>query len=69
VIVYWSVGLRAGAVPFFKFLAYLFVGVYAAETQSLLIAAIIPIFVAALAVAAFVNGFWMAVQGEILLKG
>lgn len=31
----------------------------AAESQSILIAAIIPIFVAALALASFMNGFWM----------
>lgn len=31
----------------------------AAESQSILIAAIIPIFVAVLALAAFMNGFWM----------
>ncbi|SPO34941.1 related to ATP-binding cassette protein (ABC) transporter [Pseudozyma flocculosa] len=64
VIVYWSVGLHPGATPFFRFLAFVFLGVYAAECQSLLIAAIIPIFVAALAIAAFINGFWMVVQGE-----
>jgi hypothetical protein len=31
----------------------------AAESQSVLVAAIIPIFVAALAIASFMNGFWM----------
>lgn len=31
----------------------------AAESQSVLIAAIVPIFVAALALASFANGFWM----------
>lgn len=66
VLIYWSVGLHGDASYFFRFLAFLFLGVYAAETQSLLIAAILPIFVAALAVAAFANGFWMAVQGYFM---
>lgn len=47
-------------------LAFLFLGIYAAECQSLLVAAILPIFVAALAVAAFINGFWMCVQGYFI---
>lgn len=66
VIIYWSVGLHAGASHFFKFLAYLFLGVLVAEFQSLLIAAMIPVFVGALAIAAFANGFWMAVQGYFM---
>lgn len=44
-------------------MVFVFLGVYAGEAQSILIAAIIPIFVAALAIAAFANGFWMSVQG------
>jgi len=63
VISYWAIGLHPGATAFFRFTLYLFLGVMAAESQSILIAAIIPIFVAALALAAFVNGFWMCVQG------
>lgn len=30
---YWSIGLHPGAAPFFKFLAILFLAVYAAESQ------------------------------------
>lgn len=56
---YWAIGLHPGATAFFRFTLYLFLGVMAAESQSVLVAAIIPIFVAALAVAAFMNGFWM----------
>ncbi|CAO1637979.1 unnamed protein product [Sympodiomycopsis kandeliae] len=66
VIIYWSVGLHPGASHFFKFLAYLFLGVLVADFQSLLIAALVPIFVGALAIAAFANGFWMAVQGYFM---
>lgn len=56
---YWAIGLHPGATAFFRFTLYLFLGVLAAESQSILIAAIIPIFVAALALASFINGFWM----------
>ncbi|KZP14385.1 P-loop containing nucleoside triphosphate hydrolase protein [Athelia psychrophila] len=65
-IAYWAIGLRSGAIPFFRFTLYLFLGVMAAESQSVLVAAIVPIFVAALAIAAFMNGFWMCVQGYFI---
>lgn len=58
---YWAIGLRSGAIPFFRFTFYLFLGVMAAESQSVLIAALVPVFVAALAIAAFMNGFWMVI--------
>jgi ABC-type multidrug transport system permease subunit len=63
---YWAIGLHPGASHFFKFLIYLFLGVFAAESQSLLLASIVPIFVAALALAAFANGLWMVVQGYFI---
>lgn len=66
VIMYWSIGLHSGAVPFLRWLVFLYLGVLAAEMQSLMVAAILPIFVAALAVAAFVNGFWMTTQGYFI---
>ncbi|SNX85063.1 related to ATP-binding cassette protein (ABC) transporter [Melanopsichium pennsylvanicum] len=66
VLAYWSIGLHPGAGFFFRFLAFLYLGVLAAEFQALLIAAAIPIFVAALAVCAFLNGFWMCVQGYFI---
>ena len=43
-------------------------GVYAAEAQTILIAAALPIFVAALAVAAFANGFQMSVSYIVASK-
>lgn len=63
---YWAIGLHPGAAQFFKFLVYLFLGVFAAESQSLLLASIVPIFVAALALSAFANGLWMVCQGYFL---
>ncbi len=65
-ISYFAIGLHPGAGHFFRFVAYVYLAVTAAEMQTLLIAAIIPIFVAALAVAAFLNGFWMSVQGYFI---
>jgi ABC-type multidrug transport system permease subunit len=56
---YWAIGLHPGATAFFRFTLFLFLGVMAAESQSILVAAVIPIFVAALALASFLNGFWM----------
>lgn len=66
VIVYWAIGLTGGVRVFFRFLLYLGLGITAAEFQSLLIATIVPIFVAALALAAFANGLWMVVQGYFI---
>ncbi|KAH9935192.1 P-loop containing nucleoside triphosphate hydrolase protein [Epithele typhae] len=66
VLSYWSIGLHPGAGPFFRFLGILFLAVYAAESQSALIAAMVPIFVAALALASFLNGFWMCVGGYFI---
>ncbi|KAK4047126.1 hypothetical protein OIV83_005578 [Microbotryomycetes sp. JL201] len=66
VIAYWAVPLRGGARVWFRFVATLFVSVYIAETQSILIASVVPIFVAALALTAFANGLWMSVQGYFI---
>lgn len=60
-ISYWAIGLHPGATAFFRFTLYLFLGVMAAESQSIFVAAAIPIFVAALALASFINGFWMVI--------
>lgn len=66
VIVYWAIGLKSGADHFFKFLAFLFLALFAAEAQAQLISAAVPIFIAALALSAFMNGFWMCVQGYFI---
>ncbi|KAF5367203.1 hypothetical protein D9758_003922 [Tetrapyrgos nigripes] len=66
VICYWAIGLHSGAAAFFRFLAFLFLAILAAESQVLIIAALIPIFVAALAIGAFMNGFWMSVGGYFI---
>jgi ABC-type multidrug transport system permease subunit len=66
VICYFSIGLHPSGVAFFRWLVFLYLGVLAAEMQSLLIAALVPIFVASLALAAFLNGFWMCTQGYFI---
>ncbi|OCB88502.1 hypothetical protein A7U60_g4316 [Sanghuangporus baumii] len=67
VLCYWSIGLNPGVEHFFKFLGVLFLAVYAAESQSAMVAAIIPIFVASLAIASFLNGFWMTYAFNLLV--
>ncbi|KAL4402670.1 ABC-type transporter [Malassezia pachydermatis] len=66
ILCYWSIGLHPGGVAFWRWLVFLYLGILAAEMQSLLIAALVPIFVAALALAAFLNGFWMCTQGYFI---
>ncbi|KAI0789359.1 P-loop containing nucleoside triphosphate hydrolase protein [Abortiporus biennis] len=65
-ICYWAIGLHTGAVAFWRYLAFLYLAILAAETQVLIIASLIPIFVAALAIGAFMNGFWMSVGGYFI---
>ncbi|KLT44207.1 P-loop containing nucleoside triphosphate hydrolase protein [Cutaneotrichosporon oleaginosum] len=66
VITYWAVGLHPGAGHFFRFLSFLFLAIIVADGQAQLIAGAVPIFIAALALSAFVNGFWMCVQGYFI---
>ncbi|KAF7373135.1 ABC transporter domain-containing protein [Mycena sanguinolenta] len=65
-ICYWGIGLHHGAPAFFRFLAFLYLAILVAESQMLVVAALMPIFVAALAIGAFVNGFWMSVGGYFI---
>ncbi|KAJ6488902.1 P-loop containing nucleoside triphosphate hydrolase protein, partial [Mycena sanguinolenta] len=66
VISYWTIGLHTGSAAFFRFLAFLYLAILAAESQILVIASLLPIFVAALAIGAFVHGFWMSVGGYFI---
>ncbi|KAJ7164182.1 P-loop containing nucleoside triphosphate hydrolase protein [Mycena filopes] len=65
-ISYWAIGLHPGGAAFFRFLGFLYLAILAAESQMVVIAALMPIFVAALAIGAFVNGFWMSVGGYFI---
>jgi len=66
VICYWAIGLHHGATAFFRFLGFLFLALLVAETQALIVASLLPIFVASLAISAFLNGFWMSVGGYFI---
>ncbi|KAF8316101.1 P-loop containing nucleoside triphosphate hydrolase protein [Clavulina sp. PMI_390] len=66
VICYWAIGLHPGVNQFFRFLSFLFIAIYTAEAQAVFVAAALPIFVAALAIASFLNGLWMCVQGYFI---
>lgn len=62
-VAYFLVGLQGGAAAFFTFVGYLFLALMVAESICVFVSALIPIFVAALAIVAFLNGFFMVVQG------
>ncbi|KAJ3540745.1 hypothetical protein NMY22_g4173 [Coprinellus aureogranulatus] len=66
VICYWAIGLNPGAGAFFRFLGFLYLAIFAAESQVVVVASLLPIFVAALAITAFLNGFWMSVGGYFI---
>jgi len=51
---------------FFKFLLWLFLDLVAAESLVVLVSAIFPVFVVALAGTAFANGLWMCVDGFLV---
>ncbi|KAJ3186130.1 hypothetical protein HK101_009721 [Irineochytrium annulatum] len=63
---YFAIGLQSDPSAFFRFLAFLFLAIYAAESQVVLVSALLPIFLAALAIGSFMNGFWMCVQGYFI---
>ncbi|KAJ7085467.1 P-loop containing nucleoside triphosphate hydrolase protein [Mycena belliarum] len=65
-IAYWAIGLHPGVGAFFRFLFFLYLAILAAESQMLIVASLLPIFVAALAIGAFINGFWMSVGGYFI---
>eukprot|EP01135_Chromosphaera_perkinsii_P006886 Nk52_evm41s621 gene=Nk52_evmTU41s621 len=67
-IAYPLMDLHSGADHFFTYLAVLFLSLYVAESMVVFISSVIPIFVAALAIAAFANGFFMVVQGFFVKK-
>lgn len=66
VITYFMCHFRSSATGFFMYLLYLFINLLAAESLTILISTIAPIFVVALALTAFANGLWMAVGGFLV---
>jgi hypothetical protein len=67
VVTYWLINLRPGAEAFFNYIALLYLDLIAAESLVVLISAIFPIFVVALALTAFANGLWMTVGGFMVI--
>jgi hypothetical protein len=59
VVGYFAMGFQEDADNFFIFVGYMFLMLNVAEAQVVFISALIPIFVAALTVTAFLNGLWM----------
>jgi ABC-type multidrug transport system permease subunit len=68
VIAYPMIGLHSSFHSFANFLLYLFLGLFVAESMVVFISAAIPIFVAALAINAFANGFFMVVEGYFVRR-
>ncbi|CAG8527463.1 4839_t:CDS:2 [Ambispora gerdemannii] len=68
VVAYPMIGLNAGFEHATLFCVFLFLALIVAESMVVFIAAIIPIFVAALTIAAFANGFFMVVEGYFVRR-
>ncbi|GME23629.1 ABC transporter protein [Neofusicoccum parvum] len=63
VISYWLSNFQPTASGFFNWVMWLFLDLLAAESLVILISALAPVFVIALAATAFANGLWMSVGG------
>lgn len=63
---YWLSNFRPDATAFFVWVMWLFLDLVAAESLIVLVSSIFPVFVVALAVAAFANGLWMCVDGFLV---
>jgi len=65
-IEYFMSNFRQDGTAFFMFTMWLFLDLLAAESLVVLVSAVFPVFVVALAVAAFANGLWMCVGGFLV---
>ncbi|EAU33481.1 conserved hypothetical protein [Aspergillus terreus NIH2624] len=61
--IYWMVNLRPAASAFFTWVLWTYLNLVAAESLVVLMAALVPDFVGALALTAMANGVWMACNG------
>lgn len=66
IVEYWLSNFRPNANAFFIWVLWLFLDLVAAESLIVLVSSIFPVFVVALAVAAFANGLWMCVDGFLV---
>ncbi len=65
-VTYWFVGLTPTATRFFVFLANLFMSLFVAESVMVLLAALIPILIVAIAAGAMMFGAFMCVMGAFI---
>ncbi|KKA27193.1 hypothetical protein TD95_002116 [Thielaviopsis punctulata] len=65
-VTYWMGNFRPDAVAFMRWILWLFLDLVAAESLVVLVSVIFPVFVVALAIAAFLNGLWMCVDGFLV---
>jgi ABC-type multidrug transport system permease subunit len=65
-IAYPLIGLSTGAEHVIKYIVALFLALYTMESIILIISALLPIFAGALAITAFVNGFFMVMTGYFI---
>ncbi|KAG9511481.1 putative ABC transporter, partial [Aureobasidium melanogenum] len=68
-VTYGLVGFRSDATAFFIHIMWLFLDLVAAESLVVLVASLLPNFIVALTLVAFVNGFWMAAGGFLVPTG
>ncbi|CAK7199503.1 hypothetical protein SEUCBS139899_002183 [Sporothrix eucalyptigena] len=66
VVEYWLTNFRPSGTAFMMWILWLFLDLLAAESLVVLVSSIFPVFVVALAIAAFANGLWMAVDGFLV---
>jgi ABC-type multidrug transport system permease subunit len=66
VVEYFLSNFRPTFSAFMTWVLWLFLDLVAAESLVVLVSSIFPVFVVALAVAAFANGLWMAVDGFLV---
>lgn len=66
VVQYWLSNLRPEGTAFMTYVLWLFLDLIAAESLVIFVSSIFPVFVVALAVTAFANGLWMAVDGFLV---
>lgn len=65
-VVYWLSALRVSGTGFALFTMWLYGDLLAAESLMVLISALTPQFVTALAIVSFTNGLWLAVDGFLV---
>ncbi|KAJ5195417.1 uncharacterized protein N7498_008855 [Penicillium cinerascens] len=66
IVSYWLSNFRPSADAFFTWVMWIFLDLVAAESLVVLVTAIYPNFVIALALVAFANGLWMSVGGFLV---